>query len=269
MSWRSMAEFKEDRAELAFSPSDLDPVIQSKPRRRRSEDLMSKKAMRHIILAGSVAQSLQSLLPPPPGPSCSFHLLPFDIIINLYRVFPSSSLSSLSNPSPIPTIPTSLNPSADSQQPQIYGASFTVYLIAILSTALRFHARRITKARLWWDDWLIAASLFLDTALLANTILMLYFGLGRHYEVIAQEDLRAFGQTYLAGSVVFTGTLALAKYSILALYWRIFGHVGSIRLPIYGLLGLVMGWFVFTVRLMWPLPVCGLYSIYADHYLDR
>ena len=45
--------------------------------------------------------------------------------------------------------------------------------LAILSVAFRFYTRTITKASLWWDDWLILASV-LATVL---TAILLIWGI--------------------------------------------------------------------------------------------
>ena len=141
---------------------------------------------------------------------------------------------------------------SDSKQSEIYGASCGVFLLILIVVALRFYSRKVAKAELWWDDWLIAVALLLDAALLANTMLMLRSGLGRHSEGISLDVYHQFMKTYMAGDVLYACTLSLTNYSILAFYWRIFGQVASIHLPVYVLVGLVAGW------------LAGLFLLYVD-----
>ena len=151
------------------------------------------------------------------------------------------------------TFSTDLNLTAN-LQPKIYVASCIVYFLAILAVALRFYARKLVRASFWWDDWLIIVSLILESALFVDIMLLLHFGLGRHVESVV-PTFSQFMKTYLAGDVIYTATLAFSKYSILALYWRIFGQASKVRLPIYILAALVSGWFLEVISL--PLASYG------------
>ena len=46
-----------------------------------------------------------------------------------------------------------------SRVPMIYAVTVTGYCVALLAVALRLFTRRLTKTRIWWDDFLIVASL--------------------------------------------------------------------------------------------------------------
>lgn len=46
-----------------------------------------------------------------------------------------------------------------SRVPVIIGVCVTMVVLAILATALRIWARVMTKAKLWWDDWLCIVGL--------------------------------------------------------------------------------------------------------------
>lgn len=48
---------------------------------------------------------------------------------------------------------------AQSLQPNIYAACIVVTLAATSAVALRLLCRRLAKAYLWWDDWIIVAAL--------------------------------------------------------------------------------------------------------------
>jgi hypothetical protein len=48
---------------------------------------------------------------------------------------------------------------AASKQPQTRGLIISTWVLALLAVALRFYARRISKAGFWWDDWLMIPAL--------------------------------------------------------------------------------------------------------------
>lgn len=48
---------------------------------------------------------------------------------------------------------------AQSLQPNIYAACIIVTVAATIAVALRLLCRRLAKAYLWWDDWIIIAAL--------------------------------------------------------------------------------------------------------------
>ena len=49
---------------------------------------------------------------------------------------------------------------SESQQPRLYGAYSTTYLLAVTSICLRLVCRKyLSKAGLWWDDYAICFSL--------------------------------------------------------------------------------------------------------------
>ena len=54
-----------------------------------------------------------------------------------------------------------------------YAVGGLIVGLAIISVVLRFYTRAITKAELWWDDWLILASV-LATVL---TAILLIWGM--------------------------------------------------------------------------------------------
>lgn len=56
----------------------------------------------------------------------------------------------------------------ETQVPRILGVNISTFVIAIVAVALRFVCRRMNRAPLWWDDWLMIPSL-----VMANLILVL------------------------------------------------------------------------------------------------
>lgn len=168
-----------------------------------------------------------------------------------------TSIFSLHNGSPISI---HLDPSAN-KQPYIYGAICTVYALAVTTLALRIKARRISRACLGADDFLLVTSLVFATAQFIDMLLLLHNGLGQHLKSLSQFD--RILKMFLFSDVTYYCTLAFAKYSILLFYWRIFGHVKAIHWPIYILLGLTTGWFIEVVRHLWH-----IHHISTNHVLN-
>ena len=60
-----------------------------------------------------------------------------------------------------PTTDQDLSPAflAQSLQPNIYAACIIVTVAATIAVGLRLVCRRLSKAYIWWDDWIIIAAL--------------------------------------------------------------------------------------------------------------
>jgi hypothetical protein len=43
--------------------------------------------------------------------------------------------------------------------PQIIGADMALLALATIAVILRFISRSVSKANLWWDDWILAVAL--------------------------------------------------------------------------------------------------------------
>ena len=60
---------------------------------------------------------------------------------------------------PISSRPSDVVDSHKSKAPQLYAAAITTYVLAVITVALRFWARRLTKAVIRMDDWTIIVAL--------------------------------------------------------------------------------------------------------------
>ena len=49
-----------------------------------------------------------------------------------------------------------------SKQPAIIGSIVATWAFAVIAVALRFFARRVSRAGFWWDDWLMLPALVID-----------------------------------------------------------------------------------------------------------
>jgi hypothetical protein len=68
--------------------------------------------------------------------------------------------------------------------------------------------------------------------------------------------VRDFSIGLFAAELTYTGVIVFVKFSILALYWRIFSRSTSIQLPIYVMATAVFMWGVAVVSV--ALPACLL-----------
>lgn len=71
-------------------------------------------------------------------------------------------------------------------------------------------------------------------------------GLGGHYVFFGPQVLYNFNKHLFVGEITYTLVLVLAKYGILALYWRIFNY-SSMRVPVLVTVGVVTAWGVAVV----------------------
>lgn len=105
--------------------------------------------------------------------------------------------------------------------------------LAIIAVALRFYARRLSKAVLGLDDWLAVGALVFGTV---ADILVLYGlsnGEATHQFMVSLDREIASNKSSIATGWVTLITILLLKLSILALYHRLFGHLRPFTIAIY------------------------------------
>ncbi|OAQ57484.1 hypothetical protein VFPPC_11980 [Pochonia chlamydosporia 170] len=124
---------------------------------------------------------------------------------------------------------------AASKYSVIVAAYSATWALGAIAVALRVLCRRLTKHRLWLDDWLIIAAVVLN------------HGLGRHVWAAPPDATNVWAKAGILGSLCYTSHTILIKLSILALYWRFFSIEDSIRPLIWILFGIVCSWGVAVV----------------------
>ena len=62
-------------------------------------------------------------------------------------------------PAPLQTYPYPGLNLDDSQGPRVIATSIVLMILASLAVVLRFIARHLSRAGLWWDDWTVLAAL--------------------------------------------------------------------------------------------------------------
>jgi hypothetical protein len=72
-------------------------------------------------------------------------------------------------------------------------------------------------------------------------------GYGLHREAVGPNADHKFLLGFFMAEIIYTFIITLVKYSILALYWRIFGKE-TIRWPVWFLTAVVTSWGIAVVR---------------------
>ncbi|KFY07172.1 hypothetical protein V492_07381 [Pseudogymnoascus sp. VKM F-4246] len=96
-------------------------------------------------------------------------------------------------------------------------AAFTFVIVG-----LRFYSRGLVTSKLWWDDWTIA---FATVIMIPMTIIPIYnakHGFGEHFWDVPPENLEILEKLYYISQILYVVVQALAKFSILFLFLRVF-----------------------------------------------
>ncbi|KAI0409322.1 hypothetical protein F4802DRAFT_593599 [Xylaria palmicola] len=131
---------------------------------------------------------------------------------------------------------------SENKQPNLYASSTIPYSIALVSVILRLWCRWAKGAKIWLDDGLILIALIFATGLSGNLLWWIPRGLGRHVQTFGPNVQRDFAIGIFAAELNYAGVIVFVKFSILALYWRIFNKNISIKLPVAVLSTTVTAW---------------------------
>ncbi|PVH94791.1 hypothetical protein DM02DRAFT_538717 [Periconia macrospinosa] len=165
----------------------------------------------------------------------------------------------------------------DDKQPQIIGSVSATWALATLAIMLRFLCRRISKANLWWDDYLmIPAYIFTSIVSWVTLTYMIFNDFGKHIFIQPPQRIpvvvTVFLKSLFIAEVCYTGTIVFAKFSILAFYWRLFKMNTLVRHSIVVLATIVSMWgiavFVIVVTQCRPLEGFWDKTIKADCTVD-
>ncbi|CAG7558271.1 unnamed protein product [Fusarium equiseti] len=134
-----------------------------------------------------------------------------------------------------------------SLQPDLWAAEFITFPAATICLILRLSSRRITRVKLWWDDYF--AILCYATAVAWATILPIWInhGFGLHSDDI--DGMRSENASYTTKWYLFiiehlyAFTLFFGKISILSFYWRMF-RVANIQFAVSILLTCSILWII-------------------------
>ncbi|KAF2962768.1 hypothetical protein GQX73_g10803 [Xylaria multiplex] len=147
-------------------------------------------------------------------------------------------------------------------QPNLYASSTIPYVIALICAVLRVWCRWANGVGLWLDDWLMLLALAFATGLSANLLWWIPRGLGRHVQTFGPNVQEDWAIGLFTAELTYTGVIVFVKFSILALYWRIFNKNSSIKLPVAILTFTVGAWgiAVFLLTLLQCIPTRGFWD---------
>jgi hypothetical protein len=95
------------------------------------------------------------------------------------------------------------------------------------------------------------------TVLLTLGVSVVNYGLGKHIWVASEGVVPVFFQGLFISELCYTGVMVFVKYSILALYWRLF-KTTQVKIAIYVVAVVVTCWGVAVVSSNCLLPVMML-----------
>ena len=127
-----------------------------------------------------------------------------------------------------------------SEQGKLIGANVTIMSLSALFVALRFLARKMTRAGIWYDDYAIIVALLLawmtavinligrpphsrrDSMRRADAMTGGGSALGKHVEVSRSDAIRKWSWYMYIFDSFYTPAIAAVKFSILLFYARVF-----------------------------------------------
>ncbi|KAJ3466248.1 hypothetical protein MRS44_006906 [Fusarium solani] len=134
-----------------------------------------------------------------------------------------------------------------SKQPDLWAAELVTFVAATIFLILRLVSRRLTRIRLWWDDYFALMCYTMALGWLVIVPIWIQNGFGLHiWDIKHLTKEKALFQTKLLlyiAELMYASALFFAKASILSFYWRMF-RVTSIKLPIQILFTCAVIWII-------------------------
>ncbi|KAH7066512.1 hypothetical protein FB567DRAFT_634945 [Paraphoma chrysanthemicola] len=124
-------------------------------------------------------------------------------------------------------------------------AASVCYPLAILAVILRFTARKISGAGLWYDDCFALVGLAAVGVFMCLMLVDLPDDSTLAGNPIPEATLMANAKTVYVAELFYYVIQVSLKFSILAFYWRIFSV--AMRLPIYFVCGFITMWFIASI----------------------
>ncbi|RSM19461.1 hypothetical protein CDV31_001621 [Fusarium ambrosium] len=152
-------------------------------------------------------------------------------------------------------------------QDNVYIAILVTWTAATIALLLRLKARRMTRMKLWFDDYLACVAWVLVSGYNSVTIFWAArYMLGQSLSGIQDEaraDMIQEKSRFLlwVTELLYAGSIAASKLAILSFYWRIFRYT-SIRIPILVLIAAVSIWV--TIRTFMVIFHCIPVQAYWD-----
>ncbi|KAL6714621.1 hypothetical protein ACLMJK_008046 [Lecanora helva] len=119
----------------------------------------------------------------------------------------------------------------DDRRGDIIAACATCIAAAIIAVILRLLARRLSKAKILADDYMIIVALVFCMGQVATLLYTVHLGAGRH--VILLKNVPAYAKAIISQEVFYCVATSVFKWSALLLYHRIFGSVKKFTIVLW------------------------------------
>lgn len=143
------------------------------------------------------------------------------------------------------TMATTVDASEDTGPTQITTTTILLVLATVF-VILRFWARHYVAAKYGLDDWLIVAGLISVFVIGGLNYGMVHYGMGRHASTLNLDMIENVLKHLLGFECMYVTAVALIKFSLLAMYLRIFPSRGF-KIAAYIIGGTVAAWWIAIV----------------------
>ncbi|OAQ59531.1 hypothetical protein VFPPC_03765 [Pochonia chlamydosporia 170] len=132
----------------------------------------------------------------------------------------------------------------ETKVPSLVSAFVVTWVLGLAIVGLRITARRLSRNELWWDDWLIIVSLVFSGGFMFDVTCYMAArgGFGKHVWAAPHYGLKAYFLGLFAAEYLYTMSIVLVKWSVLAFYWRIFSAASITRWCIWISTAIVSAW---------------------------
>ncbi|KAL9079066.1 MAG: hypothetical protein Q9157_002034 [Trypethelium eluteriae] len=130
------------------------------------------------------------------------------------------------------------------RQPTIIAENVFMCVLAITAVALRFYARKASRAGFWWDDWVTLMALPYSLAINIFSAELITVGQGVHLVTILHANPSPYFKQLYFEFVIYAPSLVFFKIAMLLFYVRLFPHHRWLKVSSW-VLGVAIGiWLV-------------------------
>ncbi|KAK8081124.1 hypothetical protein PG997_008942 [Apiospora hydei] len=134
----------------------------------------------------------------------------------------------------------------EDQGPHQSATTTALLVLATFFVCLRFWARYLKSFDYALDDWMLIAALFMTFVTGGLNYGMIANGLGKHMQVVSQDNLTEFFKLLLGFECVYVTAVMLVKLSVLQMYLRIFPS-RNFKYTSWAIGAVVIGWWISIV----------------------
>lgn len=138
-------------------------------------------------------------------------------------------------------------PNYDTRGPNLLVCSVVLLVIPSITVLVRFWSRAVTSAglrNLWWDDYMLLATLLFSHLYLAFNIWGIALGLGKHAWMVPIANAAPSFLQQRVSLVWYFTVITLTKLSALTFYARVFRVSTTFRYIVWGLAGIITAFWV-------------------------